>query len=131
MNLFEDALTPYDELEELFHHVSRERNLSWFGSLIQPKPGDDSLPLLSISNKPYRDFILANSVSIFDFRSYLLARQCRLLAKMGKFSEITTRVGFFLGTLAKQLREGQVGPYISYSSYLITIISVDSSTFFH
>ena len=108
MNLFEDALTPYDELEALFHHVSRERNLSWFGSLIQPDPGDESLPLLSISNKPYRDLILANSISIFDFRSYLLARQCRILAKMGKLSEITTKVGFFLGSLAKQLREEQV-----------------------
>jgi len=111
MNLFEDALIPYDELEALFHHVSRERNMSWFGSLIDPEPGDDSLPLLSFSNKPYRDLILANSISIFDFRNYLLARQCRLLAKMGNFSEITTRVGFFLGTLAKQLREAQVCTY--------------------
>jgi hypothetical protein len=108
MNLFEDALVPYDELEALFHHVSRERNMSWFGSLIQPEPDDDSLPLLSISNKPYRDLILANSISIFDFRNYLLARQCRLFAKMGRFSEMTTKVGFFLGTLAKQLQEERV-----------------------
>ena len=77
--------------------------MSWFDSLIQPEPGDDSLPLLSITNKPYRALILANPVSIFDFRSYLLARQCRLLAKMGKLQSWV-----FPRTLAKQLREAQV-----------------------
>ncbi|CAA7265369.1 unnamed protein product [Cyclocybe aegerita] len=105
MNLLEEALTPYDELEALFYRVSKEKNMSWFGSLIQPNPEDESIPLLSLTRKPYRDLILANSISIFDFRIYLLARQCQLLAKMGKMSEITTKVGFFLGAFGRRLRE--------------------------
>ncbi|KAJ3509402.1 hypothetical protein NLJ89_g5241 [Agrocybe chaxingu] len=105
MNLLEEALIPYDELEALFYRVSKEKNMSWFGSLIQPNPEDESIPLLSLTRKPYRDLILANSISIFDFRIYLLARQCQLLAKMGKMSEITTKVCFFLGAFGRRLRE--------------------------
>ncbi|PPQ67646.1 hypothetical protein CVT25_012674 [Psilocybe cyanescens] len=105
MNLFEEALIPYDELEALFYKVSKEKNMSWFGNLIQPNPQDDLAPLLNVSKKPYRDLILANTISIFDFRIYLLARQCQLLAKMGRLKEITSKVGLFLGALGQHLRE--------------------------
>ena len=108
MNLLEEAVFPYDELEAMFHRISREQNTLWFGSLIHPEPNDDSQSLLSVTKKPYRDLMLANSISIFDFRIYLLARQCQLLAKMGRFGEIATKVGFFLGTLAKRLQEVDV-----------------------
>ncbi|KAK7057328.1 hypothetical protein R3P38DRAFT_3168842 [Favolaschia claudopus] len=43
------ALVHYDELEASFYQVLKEKNLSWFGSLITPTPNDDSSPLLSIS----------------------------------------------------------------------------------
>ncbi|KIM49469.1 hypothetical protein M413DRAFT_60851 [Hebeloma cylindrosporum] len=105
MNIFEEALIQYDELEASFYRVSKERNMSWFGPLMDPDPKDDLLPLLSITKKPYRELILANTISIFDFRVYLLARQCQLLAKMGKINEITSKVGFFLGAFGKRLRE--------------------------
>lgn len=108
MNLFEEALIPYDELEALFYKVSKEKNMSWFGSLIHANPQDDLSPLLSLTRKPYRDLILANTISVFDFRIYLLARQCQLLAKMGRLSEITTKVGYFLGAFGKRLREVEV-----------------------
>jgi len=110
MNLFEEALIQYDELEASFYRVSKERNMSWFGPLIHPDPKDDLLPLLSITKKPYRELILANTISIFDFRIYLLARQCQLLAKMGKINEITSKVGFFLGAFGKRLRDVEVSP---------------------
>ncbi|PPR03937.1 hypothetical protein CVT26_001142 [Gymnopilus dilepis] len=105
MNLFEEALMPYDELEALFYKVSKEKNMSWFGSLIQPNPQEGTGPLLSLTRKPYRDLILANTISVFDFRIYLLARQCQLLAKMGRLSEVTTKVGYFLGAFGRRLRE--------------------------
>lgn len=82
--------------------------MSWFGSLIQPVPRDDSMPLLSVSKKPYRDLILANSISVFDFRIYLLARQCALLNKMSRPSEICQKVATFLGTFGRRLREVEV-----------------------
>ena len=39
--------------------------------------------LLSADRKPYRELILANNISIFDFRCYLFARQLSLLLRMG------------------------------------------------
>lgn len=101
----EDALQQYYELETLFQFVSRERNFSWFGALINPVPGDDSAPLLSISKKPYRDLILSNKISVFDFRIYILARQCELLAKVGSLSEVPRKVASFLGAFSKRLFE--------------------------
>ncbi|KAF9533525.1 trafficking protein particle complex subunit 10 [Crepidotus variabilis] len=127
MNLLEEALVPYDELEALFQRVSREKNMSWFGNLIQPEHNDDSQPLLSVNKKKYREMILANSISVFDFRIYLLSRQCQLLAKMGLIHEATTKVGFFLGTLGKRLRdvEASLPPLFieawAYSSALSTV----------
>lgn len=108
MNLFEEALVPYDELEALFYKVSKEKNMSWFGSLIQPDAQEDLSPLLSVSTQPYRALILANTISIFDFRIYLLGRQCQLLAKMGHLDEITSKVSYFLGAFGQRLREVEV-----------------------
>lgn len=108
MNLFEEALVPYEELEASFYRVSKEKNMSWFGSLVHSENMDDASSLLSTTKKPYRDLILANTISVFDFRTYLVARQCQLLARLGRLNEITTKVGFFLGAFGKQLREVEV-----------------------
>jgi trafficking protein particle complex subunit 10 len=108
MNLSEDALRCYDELELSFEHVLREKNLSWFGTFIIPSPKDDSLPLLSISKKPYRDLIVANTVSVFDLRIYILANQCNLLGQMGKVTDICKRVTTFLISFGRRLREVNV-----------------------
>jgi hypothetical protein len=108
MNLFEDALRCYDELEASFAHVLGEKNLSWFGTLIIPGPKDDSLPLLSITKKPYRELIVANTVSVFDLRIYILAKQCNLLGKMGKVADICNKVAMFLTSFGRHLREVSV-----------------------
>ncbi|KAJ7273596.1 trafficking protein particle complex subunit 10 [Mycena haematopus] len=105
VNLFEDALSQYDELEASFYQVLKEKNLSWFGTLITPSPNDDSCPLLSISKKPYRDLILANTISVFDFRIYLLARQCALLASLGRVNEVSRKAAAFLGAFGRRLSE--------------------------
>ena len=108
MNLHEDALQQYFELESIFSQVLREKNLSWFGALITPMSTDDSVPLLSVSKKPYRDFILANTISVFDFRTYLLARQCLLLSRMGDMEGLCRKAASFLNTFARTLREVEV-----------------------
>ncbi|KAK0459607.1 uncharacterized protein EV420DRAFT_1747291 [Desarmillaria tabescens] len=108
MNLVSEALLQYDELEASFYQVLREKNLSWFGTLITPGLKDDSSPLLSISKKPYRDLILANTISVFDFRTYLLTRQCELLAKYGHLPEVYRKVGAFLGAFGRRLKEIEV-----------------------
>lgn len=111
INLFEDALQQYDELEAAFMQVLREKNMSWFGSLIHPAPNDDSVPLLSTSKKPYRDLILANTISVFDLRSYLLSRQSALLSKLCQPSEICWKAFTFLSTFGRRLREVEVREY--------------------
>ncbi|PCH38130.1 hypothetical protein WOLCODRAFT_64398 [Wolfiporia cocos MD-104 SS10] len=105
VGLHEDALQQYVELESSFFRVLRDKNLSWFGALIALEPLDDSTSLLSVTKKPYRDLILANSISVFDFRIYLLARQCTLLQKLGLVVEICRRSVSFLGGFGRRLRE--------------------------
>ncbi|KAF8275107.1 trafficking protein particle complex subunit 10 [Lactarius quietus] len=131
MNLFEDALRCHDELELSFAHVLREKNLSWFGTLIIPATKDDSLPLLSITKKPYRDLIVANTISVFDLRIYILSNQCALLGKMGKVTDVCRKVAVFLASFGRHLREVSVilPPYFieswTYSSALSALEQAD------
>jgi trafficking protein particle complex subunit 10 len=82
--------------------------MSWFGTLINASDGDDSAPLLSPNKKPYRDLILANKITIFELRLYILSRQCQLMAKMGHVDEIPRKVSAFLGAFSKTLKQVQV-----------------------
>ncbi|THH29639.1 hypothetical protein EUX98_g4553 [Antrodiella citrinella] len=105
MSLYDEALNTYNELEALFFEVLKEKNLSWFGTLISPAPKDDSLPLLSTTKKPYRDLILASTIPIFDFRIYLLARQCIVLNSMHHIIEVAQKAVAFLGAFGRRLRD--------------------------
>lgn len=107
MNLTEDALIQYDELEASFFQVLKEKNLSWFGQLGGTAPNDDSAPLLSVTKKPYRELILSNTITVFDFRSYLLARQCFLLARLGQLAEAAVKAERFITSFARTLRENK------------------------
>ncbi|KAI5899814.1 uncharacterized protein SCHCODRAFT_02524907 [Schizophyllum commune H4-8] len=132
ISLFEDALAQYDELEIMFYGVLKDKNLSWFGTLISPAPNDDSAPLLSISKKPYKDLILANTISVFDFRIYTLARQCQLLANLGRLNEVSHKTSAFLSAFGRRLREVQntLPQYFieswTYSSALSVVEQCDS-----
>ncbi|KAL2757217.1 hypothetical protein ACRALDRAFT_1039564 [Sodiomyces alcalophilus JCM 7366] len=52
--------------------------------------------LISSTRKPYRDMIVANNVSVFDFRCYIFARQIALLLRLGNSrsskAELITRL---------------------------------------
>lgn len=114
MNLHEEALGTYEELEALFFQVLRDRSMTWFGALANPSARDDSTPLLSVTRKPYRDLILANAISVMDFRVYLLARQCVLLSSLGRVVEIGRKVVIFLQSFGRRLRELKVwNPYMT------------------
>ncbi|EKM55480.1 uncharacterized protein PHACADRAFT_143869 [Phanerochaete carnosa HHB-10118-sp] len=127
MNLHEEALLVYDELEVLFFQVLRDKNLSWFGTLASPTRNDDSAPLLSVTRKPYRDLILANSISVLDFRVYLLANQCAIFSSMGRVVEVGRKAVTFLRTFMWRLREikDQLPPHFveswTYSSALSVV----------
>ncbi|KAI1336255.1 trafficking protein particle complex subunit 10 [Xylariaceae sp. FL0016] len=48
----------------------------------QSKDVYDDIPISS-TKKPYRDMIVANNVSVFDFRCYIFSRQLALLLRLG------------------------------------------------
>jgi hypothetical protein len=109
VNLYDEALMQYDQLELAFFQVMRDRALSWFGPLISSDSASDpSAPLLAADRKPYRDLILANTISIFDFRVYVLARQCALLGALGRVVEVAGKTAGFLGAFGQRLREVKV-----------------------
>ncbi|KAL5529216.1 hypothetical protein ACEPAG_5190 [Sanghuangporus baumii] len=103
-NLLEDALIQYEELEASFFQVLKDRTL-WFGNFVEPSSRDDSMPLLSITKKPYRDLIIANTVSVFDIRVYLLARQSIVLGQMGRLTDVIKKVSVFLGAFGGRLQD--------------------------
>ncbi|KAK4686207.1 trafficking protein particle complex subunit 10, partial [Tremellales sp. Uapishka_1] len=107
VNLFEDALLTYEELEASFFQVLKEQNLTWFGKLGAAGPLDDSLSILDTSVKQYRDLLQTSTISIFDFRIYVFARQCALLGKLGRITEIAKRGQWFVASLTRRLRENE------------------------
>lgn len=131
MTLYEEALIQYDELEASFfqnlkgeafsrsspaigwhahldHFCLIEHRISWINNVGGLAIGDDALPLLSTSNKPYRKLIDAGTISVFDFRIYLFARQAEMLFHLGRTVEAAKRGAYFVSTFARTLREHQV-----------------------
>ncbi|KAF9009438.1 trafficking protein particle complex subunit 10 [Cyathus striatus] len=74
----------------------------------------------------YHDMILANTISVFDFRIYLLSRQCELLAKMKRMGDLTEKVVAFLGAFGKRLGDvkGILPPFFVESWTYSSAISV-------
>ncbi|GAA5988713.1 hypothetical protein JCM5350_001988 [Sporobolomyces pararoseus] len=107
MTLYEEALIQYDELEASFFQNLKEHRISWINNVGGLAVGDDALPLLSTSNKPYRKLIDAGTISVFDFRIYLFARQAEMLFHLGRTVEAAKRGAYFVSTFARTLREHQ------------------------
>ncbi|TGZ85266.1 hypothetical protein EX30DRAFT_361138 [Ascodesmis nigricans] len=123
VGLVEDALVLYDELEfgleaiiaqqekgeiiggsfvectkESLHWIEEARKLilarkSGNGNTEGVVEVDEILPL-DTEAKPYRELILSNEISIFDFKCYIFARQVSLLLRLGKrYSDVNTSSG--------------------------------------
>ncbi|WVQ80318.1 hypothetical protein IAT38_002423 [Cryptococcus sp. DSM 104549] len=107
VNLPEDSLIIYEELEASFFQVLKEQNLSWLSKLGGTGPQDDSLPILDTSVKPYRELLRNSAISIFDFRVYVFARQGVLLGKLGRITEVAKRGQWFVASLTRRLRESE------------------------
>ncbi|KAI7906306.1 trafficking protein particle complex subunit 10 [Cokeromyces recurvatus] len=105
MTLYEDALIQYDELEASFFQVLRDKALAWFGHFGGTDAYDDSGNILDFKRKNYRDLINKNIISVFDFRSYLFARQCRMLIKLQRVVEMLARAQLFITSFIPSIRE--------------------------
>ncbi len=91
-----------------------DKQLTWFTRTGGTSPGDDSANVLDLSHKDYRNLILANNISLFDFRVYLFARQAFLLTSMGRIAEICARARDYIATMARTLRNEREDVGISF-----------------
>ncbi|KAG0056417.1 hypothetical protein BGZ83_005132 [Gryganskiella cystojenkinii] len=105
MNLHEEALRQYDELEASFFQILKDNALTWYGKFGGMQEGDDDANLLDLNRKPYRDLIMQNTISVFDFRTYLFGRQCNLLFRLRRPVEICHRALNFIPSFARTVRE--------------------------
>ncbi|CAG8444801.1 5577_t:CDS:10 [Ambispora gerdemannii] len=147
MNLHEDALLQYDELEASFFQVLKgvavkfgtgkeceynevgtisNRALAWFGHFGGKEPKDDSAKILDVKKKPYRDLIMQNEISVFDFRNYLFARQCQLLGRLHRPIEICRRAQIFISSFARSINDSKesIGKYFLESWIYSSCMSV-------
>jgi hypothetical protein len=108
MNLLEDALVQYDELEASFFQSLKESNLVWFGKVGGKARGDDAASILSTDRKPYKDLIKKNEISIFDFRCYLFARQAALVIRLERIADLGSRGQSLIMSLSALMRQEQV-----------------------
>ncbi|RKO89734.1 hypothetical protein BDK51DRAFT_35393, partial [Blyttiomyces helicus] len=113
MGLYEEALVQYDELEAAFFQTLTEQGAPWFQKFGGTAAGDDSENILDLKRKPYRDMILQNTITIFDFRVYLFARQCFLLYTQNAPVDICQRAKLFITAFARNLHENETSlvPY--------------------
>ena len=79
--LFSDSTEELIEAFKLAERCSKSARTSW-----QEKPHavDLGASLLNTDRKPFRDLILANRISSFDFQNYVFARQVSLLLRLAE-----------------------------------------------
>jgi hypothetical protein len=88
--------------------VTLEKGKNPFPIMGATADNDDSAPLLSTTKKPYKQLIHTNSISFFDFRIYVLGRQCTILAKRHRFVELAKKAAWFVPTFGKTLKQHEV-----------------------
>ncbi|PVU92821.1 hypothetical protein BB559_003579 [Furculomyces boomerangus] len=98
---YEEALKQYDELEATFH----ETLTTWFKGVGSNIETSDYIDLLQLPSKLYRQQILENKISVFDFREYLFSCQARLLVKMENIKEFMNRAQKYIKSLVQTLKD--------------------------
>jgi hypothetical protein len=68
-------------------------------------PLDDSASILSLEKKMYQELLAANAISIFDFRTYLFARQCHLLVCLQRPVDLLLRAKLFIAQITRGIVE--------------------------
>ncbi|PIA15104.1 hypothetical protein COEREDRAFT_45555, partial [Coemansia reversa NRRL 1564] len=116
MGLKDEALAQYDELEAAYLQLLNAQQLSWFSTFGGNEAGDDFTDLLDLTKKPYRQRMVENSITMFDFRIYLFGQQSQLLIAMGKYEEFVERAQRFVTTFAKYMREKGAGLSLAFVS---------------
>ncbi|KAJ1643471.1 hypothetical protein LPJ64_004759 [Coemansia asiatica] len=109
MGLRAEALAQYDELEAVFFQLLDSQRLAWFAAFGGGQPADDFTDLLDTRKKDYRAQMVANSITIFDFRMYLFGCQCQLLVADELYAELAARAQRFISAFSAAMRKPGTG----------------------
>lgn len=102
MNLYDDALLLYDELEESFLQIQQSKAITFFTEV-----GFDTIPpplLILQKDAGMRHLILSNEITLFGFHVYLFARQAFLILCIAKASTSRSIGSVKVGELFLRLR---------------------------
>jgi hypothetical protein len=103
VNLFEDALLLYDELEAAFARMSSSSLFFSTMGFDTSAPTPTSLLKLR-DDKEMRHQVMANAISLFDFHCYLFSRQASLLLYISKASSAASISALKVGEMYARLR---------------------------
>ncbi|KAI3641968.1 hypothetical protein MP228_011523 [Amoeboaphelidium protococcarum] len=146
LSLYNESLLLYQELDHLFIQTmdstlvqitdssQSQQLITWSANVGGGDHTDDSSSIFAFDKKSYHDLIRSNSISIFDFWSYLFARQIYLILRHNEqkdsskiqynlLIEILLRSKLFIIHLSRRLRRHQdnLRPYFveswKYSAY--------------
>ncbi|KAJ1826339.1 hypothetical protein LPJ56_002226, partial [Coemansia sp. RSA 2599] len=109
MGLRAEALAQYDELEAVFFQLLDSQRLAWFAAFGGGQPSDDFTDILDTRKKDYRAQMVANSITIFDFRMYLFGCQCQLLVADELYAELASRAQRFIPAFSAAMRAPGTG----------------------
>ncbi|RKO98908.1 hypothetical protein CXG81DRAFT_15302, partial [Caulochytrium protostelioides] len=107
LGMHDDVFEEYEQLEQAFFQSMEQQGAPWFSKFGGSAPGDEAGDILDVRRKPYRQAILNNTVTIFDFRIYLFVRQIAALLETGKLARVCEHSLQYMALWGKTLREYQ------------------------
>ncbi|PIK36033.1 hypothetical protein BSL78_27141 [Apostichopus japonicus] len=107
MGIYKEALVQYDELDALFSQFiinsQAGEKVSWLSNFTDSCNCWDGLNLSDPINKNAREIIQHGKPSLLDLRNYLFGRQCALLFKMRKPSDVAGKSYEFMLNCVQEL----------------------------
>lgn len=103
LSLYEDALLQYDELEAIFDDAVADKHLEIFQGHGGFNTQDLTTSIFDVARKPYRELIMENKISTFDFRIYLFSRQADIMVHNRQFADLFSRGLRFVSSISQAL----------------------------
>ncbi|PLW47485.1 hypothetical protein PCASD_04423 [Puccinia coronata f. sp. avenae] len=105
MNLFEDSLIQYDELDAAFSQSLSDCPQIWQDKIYGKRSSQYSrLALKTDPSEKYLEVVSSGQMSIFDLRIYVFSKQANLLGRLNRLDEAIKRASVFISTFAAFLR---------------------------